>query len=77
MAHFEDFKQRIIDRSKTRVLAALNIVGSGMRGSKYEDNLDDMDGEATGKMALRYPGVIVGLRARTLPAPNGSRMSRL
>src|SRR6201987_458498 len=30
--NFEDFKQRIIDRSKTRVLADLNIVGSGMRG---------------------------------------------
>src|SRR5207237_8923650 len=34
--NFEDFKQRIIDRSKPRVLAMLNIVGSGMRGDKYE-----------------------------------------
>ncbi len=30
--NFEDFKQRVIDRSKTRVLAFLNIVGHGMRG---------------------------------------------
>jgi dihydroorotase len=30
--NFEDFKQRIIDRSTTRVLAFLNIVGHGMRG---------------------------------------------
>src|SRR2546425_6797234 len=30
--NFEDFKQRIIDRSKTRVLAFINIVGNGMRG---------------------------------------------
>ena len=30
--NFEDFKQRVIDRSNTRVLAMLNIVGSGMRG---------------------------------------------
>src|SRR5580704_8493665 len=28
--NFEDFKQRVIDRSKTRVLAFLNIVGNGM-----------------------------------------------
>src|SRR3984957_395668 len=28
--NFEDFKDRIIDRSSTRVLAMLNIVGSGM-----------------------------------------------
>ena len=27
--NFEDFKQRVIDRSKTRVLAMLNIVGTG------------------------------------------------
>src|SRR5262249_1379333 len=32
--NFEDFKDRIIDRSRTRVLAFLNIVGSGMRGDK-------------------------------------------
>ena len=28
--NFEDFKQRIIDRSKTRILAFINIVGNGM-----------------------------------------------
>ena len=32
---FEDFKQRIIDRSKTRVVAFLNIVGHGMRGGAF------------------------------------------
>src|ERR1041385_8195620 len=37
--NFEEFKDRIIDRSRTRVLALLNIVGSGMRGGKYENNL--------------------------------------
>jgi dihydroorotase len=67
--NFEDFKQRIIDRSKTRVLADLNIVGSGMRGPKYEDNLDDMDGEATGKMALKYPGIIVGIKSAHFTGP--------
>src|SRR5213593_1115244 len=35
---FEDFKGRIIDRSRTRVLALLNIVGAGMRGDKFEQN---------------------------------------
>ncbi|WP_263358504.1 amidohydrolase/deacetylase family metallohydrolase [Acidicapsa ligni] len=60
---FPDFKDRVIDRSKTRVLAELNIVGAGMRGPKYEDNLDDMDGEATAKVALQYPGVVVGIKS--------------
>src|SRR5204863_6326984 len=44
---FEDFKQRIIDRSKTRVLALLNIVGAGIRGEKFEQNLADMEAKPT------------------------------
>jgi len=66
---FEDFKRRVIDRSKTRVLAELNIVGAGMRGPKYEDNLDDMDGNATAKMALKYPGVVVGIKSAHFSGP--------
>ena len=60
--NFEDFKQRIIDRSKTRVFAMLNIVGSGMRGPLYEQNTADMDGEATAAMALKYPQTLVGIK---------------
>ena len=60
--NFEDFKDRIIDRSKTRVFAMLNIVGAGMRGPKYEQNTADMDGEATAAMALKYPQTIVAIK---------------
>jgi dihydroorotase len=60
--NFEDFKDRIIDRSKTRVLAMLNIVGSGMRGGRFEQNTTDMDGEATAAMAAKYPNVVVGIK---------------
>ena len=67
--NFEDFKQRIIDRSKTRVLAMLNIVGSGMRGDKYEQNMADMDGEATAQMALKYPGTVVGIKTAHFGGP--------
>ena len=67
--NFEDFKNRIIDRSKTRVLALLNIVGAGMRGGKWEQDKADMDGEATAKMALRYPGVVVGVKAAHFAGP--------
>src|SRR5262249_48539856 len=45
--NFEDFKQRIIDRAKTRVLALLNIVGHGMRGGAFEQDLTDMDTRPT------------------------------
>jgi dihydroorotase len=67
--NFEDFKDRIIDRSKTRILAMLNIVGAGMRGGRYEQNTLDMDGEATAKMAARYPGLIVGIKTAHFNGP--------
>ncbi len=58
---FADFKQRVIDRSKTRVLAFLNIVGGGM-GPDGEDNPNDMSWEAAVETARRYPDVIVGFK---------------
>jgi dihydroorotase len=67
--NFEDFKDRIIDRSKTRVLALLNIVGSGMRGPKFENNMADMDGAATAAMALKYPHTVVGIKTAHFAGP--------
>src|SRR5438132_7005642 len=45
--NFPDFKDRVIDRAKTRVLAFLNIVGNGMGGGAIEQNTKDMDSKAT------------------------------
>ena len=67
--NFEDFKDRVIDRSKTRVLAMLNIVGAGMRGGRFEQNTFDMNGEATAKMAARYPQLIVGIKTAHFNGP--------
>jgi dihydroorotase len=67
--NFEDFKDRVVDRAKTRILVMLNIVGSGMRGSHYENNLFDMDGQATARMALRYPGLVVGIKTAHYAGP--------
>jgi dihydroorotase len=73
---FEDFKQRIIDRSKTRVLALLNIVGNGMRGEKFEQNLADMEAKPTAEMALRYKGVIVGIKTAHYAGPEWAPVER-
>ena len=67
--NFEDFKTHVIDHSKTRVLAFLNIVGAGMRGPKFEDNLADMEAEPAGNMAKRYPGLIVGIKTAHYSGP--------
>lgn len=60
--NFEQFKSRVIDRSKVRVLALLNIVGAGMYGSKVEDDVGEMDPEAAARMVRKYPGTIVGIK---------------
>ena len=67
--NFPDFKQRVIDRAKTRVLAMLNIVGRGMGGGDIEQNLDDMDAAATAKMAKQYPETIVGVKSAHYEGP--------
>src|SRR5688500_471569 len=60
--NFEDFKSKVIDRSTTRVLAFLNIVGAGMYGASVEDDVSQMDAEAAAKMALKHPQNIVGIK---------------
>jgi dihydroorotase len=67
--NFEDFKERIIDRSRTRVLALINIVGNGMRGGKFEQDLNDMEAKPTADMALRYKGLIVGVKTAHYGGP--------
>ncbi len=59
---FETFKKQTIDLSQTRVLALLNIVGSGMRGGTFEQNIADMDAKQTAEMAKKYPEQVVGVK---------------
>ena len=67
--NFEDFKQRVIDRAKTRVLVFLNIVGNGMRGPKYENDLNDMEVKPAVEMAQKYKGLIVGIKTAHYAGP--------
>src|SRR6476659_6180583 len=67
--NFPDFKDKVIDRSKTRVLALLNIVGSGMRGGKFENNMNDMDADATAKMAEANKDIVVGVKCAHYAGP--------
>jgi dihydroorotase len=74
--NFEDFKQRIIDRAATRVLAFLNIVGHGMRGGKFEQDLQDMAVQPTADMARRYPGLVVGVKTAHFSGPEWAPVER-
>ncbi len=67
--NFEDFKDRVIDRSKTRVFAFLNIVGHGMRGAKFENDQTDMEAAPAAEMALKYKDIVVGFKTAHYAGP--------
>lgn len=75
--NFEDFKQRVIDRSKTRVFAFINIVGLGMGGGQIEQNTADMDSKLAAEMAKKHPDVIVGFKTAHYSAPDWIAIDRL
>ena len=74
--NFEDFKERVIDRARTRVLSFLNIVGNGMRGDKYEHELADMEVQPTAAMAKKYPGIVVGIKTAHYRGPEWTPVER-
>lgn len=74
--NFEDFNDRVIARSRTRVLAFLNIVGHGMRGGKFEQNLADMEAKPTAEMALKHKGLIVGIKTAHYSGPEWAPYER-
>jgi len=59
---FPVFKKQVIDQSKTRILAFLNIAGDGMTGGASEQNKEDMNADSTAKMILENPEIIVGVK---------------
>ncbi len=59
--NFPDFRQRVIDRAKTRILAFINIVGGGM-GITSEQDPTDMNAEATAAMARQHADIVVGFK---------------
>jgi dihydroorotase len=60
--NFPVFKRQVIDRSVTRVLAFLNIAGSGMTGFPSEEDINDMDARMTSMVIDQYPEIIVGVK---------------
>lgn len=59
---FPKFKQNVIDQSKTRVLAMLNIIGEGMRGGPYEQDTTDMNSKMLAMVAQANKDIIVGIK---------------
>jgi dihydroorotase len=60
--NFATFKKNVIDISQTRVLSFLNIVGEGMRGGNYEQDIADMNPKLAANTAKQYKDYIVGFK---------------
>jgi dihydroorotase len=60
--NFEVFKNQVVDKSNTRVLSFINIVGNGMQGGAFEQDLSDMDANLTVEMINNFPDLIVGIK---------------
>jgi dihydroorotase len=62
--NFPQFKKQTIDKSQTRVLAFLNIVGTGMVSRFQEQDVNDMNPVMTANMIKRlYPDILVGIKS--------------
>ena len=73
---FPAFKRQTIDKSLTRVLAFLNIVGEGMRGGPFEQNLKDMDPKITADYAMNNASDIVGIKLAHYDGPDWTPVDR-
>jgi dihydroorotase len=62
--NFRQMKKQTIDKAQTRVLALLNIVGTGMTGRFEEQDVADMNPVMTAHMIKQlFPDIIVGIKA--------------
>jgi len=62
--NFRQFKKQTIDKSQTRVLALLNIAGTGMYSRYEEQDTMDMNPEMAANMIKKlFPEIIVGIKA--------------
>lgn len=74
--NFHQFKRQVIDRSATRVLSFLNIVGQGMKGGAVEQDLTDMNPRLTAQRVREFPGVIVGIKTAHYRGPEWDAVDR-
>jgi dihydroorotase len=61
--NFAQFKKLVIERSRVRVLAFLNIVGSGMLNGDAAADPSDLQVQQTVEAARSHPESIVGVRS--------------
>lgn len=56
------FKDQVVDRAKTRILAWLNIVGGGMKGGAAEQNPADLESLPAVQAIRDYKDFVIGVK---------------
>ncbi len=74
--NFPKFKAQVIDQSRTRILAHLNIAGGGMSGNPAQQEIEDMDAAKTAETAGQYADLIVGIKIGHYEGPEWAPFDR-
>ena len=72
--NFPDFKDRIIDRAKTRVLAWVNIEGYGMENAAVQQDPRNMDAASAARTVQNYPDIVIGIKTAHYAGPDWSAL---
>ena len=73
---FARLHDEILSRATTRALAFVNIVGEGMRGGAFEQDLGDMDARATARIIEEHRAEIVGVKVAHYAGPGWEPVDR-
>lgn len=74
--NFDQFRATVIDRSKTRIFAMINIAGYGMMTNVMEQDVTDMLPERVAEVARRNKDVVVGIKSAHFEKPNWTSVDR-
>ena len=74
--NFEQFRATVIERSRTRVLALVNIAGYGMMTNLVEQDTSDMLPAAVANLARKHKDVVVGVKAAHYEKPDWTQVDR-
>ncbi len=66
---FPDFRERVLERFKTRMYAFVNIASMGMVATELEQNVADMDVERTAAVMRENDDVVVGSKTAHYRGP--------
>ena len=72
----DEFRRLVVNRSRTRVYALINIAGPGMVGDQAESNVDDMLPDKTAEAIKANRDIVVGIKSAHFGRPGYASLDR-